>query len=284
MLSQRLLNGIVDGMLLAIPALGFNAIYAVLRFPNFAIGVHATIGAYAGFVLNVILGWPILAAFVGAFVVAGVIGAVDDTAILRPLRARGALAAAIASIALAICLENVIRFLFGNGFHSYNLPVYRDWTVGGVHVGPQQLENVAVAVVTMAAIFAFLAVTTAGKAMRAVADNPMLAAVKGIDPDRIALVVNFVGMGLAGLGGMLLALDTSISPLTALEVVLPIFAACVVGGLGNIPGAVLGALVIGVAEDLSSLAFAPAYRSGVGFVAILLVLFLRPRGLLGTQM
>ena len=96
-------------------------------------------------------------------------------------------------------------------------------------------------------------------------------------------LVNFVGMGLAGVGGMLLGLDTSIDPLTGFRVILSVFAAAVVGGLGSIPGAVVGALTIGVAEELSLVALAPAYRTAVGFVAILLVLTLRPRGILGER-
>ena len=134
-----------------------------------------------------------------------------------------------------------------------------------------------------AAIFLFLAFTRTGKAMRAVADNPTLANVKGVDADRVGQIVNFVGMGLAGVGGMLLGLDTSIDPLTGFRVILSVFAAAVVGGLGSIPGAVVGALTIGVAEELSLVALAPAYRTAVGFVAILFVLTLRPRGILGER-
>jgi branched-chain amino acid transport system permease protein len=119
--------------------------------------------------------------------------------------------------------------------------------------------------------------------MRAVADSPTLASVKGIDVARVARLVNFVGMGLAGVGGMLVGLDTSIDPLTGFRVILSVFAAAVVGGLGSIPGAVAGALAIGVAEELSLLWLAPAYRTAVGFLAILLMLSLRPRGLLGER-
>ena len=116
-----------------------------------------------------------------------------------------------------------------------------------------------------------------------VADNPTLADIKGVDPDRVARLVNFAGMGLAGIGGMLVGLDTSIDPLTGFRVILSVFAAAVVGGLGSIPGAVVGALTIGVGEELSLLVLAPAYRTAVGFAAILLVLTLRPRGILGER-
>jgi branched-chain amino acid transport system permease protein len=143
------------------------------------------------------------------------------------------------------------------------------------------VQNLGIAVVALAALFRFLMFTRIGKAMRAVADNPMLAGIKGINADMIGRLVNFVGMGLAGLGGMLIGLDTTIDPLTGFRSILSVFAAAVVGGLGSIPGAVVGALTVGIGEELCLLFLSPDYRSVVGFVAILLVLTLRPRGILG---
>ena len=283
-IPQLLVNGIVAGTVLAVPAIGFTAIYAVLRFPNFTVAAHATIGAFAGYVANTAGGWPAAAAVLAAFLVAGVMGVLNDELVLKPLRPAGALTTAIAAIALTIVLENVVRFVFGNDLRGYDLPIRRDWQfVGGIRIGPQQVENLAMAVVAMAALFLFLAFTRTGKAMRAVADNPTLAGIKGIDANRVARLVNFVGMGLAGVGGMLLGLDTSIDPLTGFRVILSVFAAAVVGGLGSIPGAVVGALTIGVGEELSLLVLAPSYRTAVGFVAILVVLTLRPRGILGER-
>jgi branched-chain amino acid transport system permease protein/neutral amino acid transport system permease protein len=281
--AQLVVNGVVAGTILAVPAIGFTAIYAVLRFPNFTVASHATIGAFAGYVANTALGLAAAPAVVVAFVVAGLSGIVNDHLVLRPLRPSGALTTAIAAVALTIVLENVIRFVFGNDLRGYDLPIRRDWQVAGIRIGPQQAENLAIAVVAMALLFAFLAFTRTGKAMRAVADNPMLAGIKGINADSVARLVNFVGMGLAGVGGVLLGLDTSIDPLTGFRVILSVFAAAVVGGLGSIPGAVLGALTIGIAEELSLLWLAPAYRSAVGFVAILVMLTFRPRGLLGER-
>lgn len=282
-IPQLLLNGLMAGTVLAVPAIGFTAIYAVLRFPNFTVASHATIGAFAGYVANTSFGFPLAAAVLVAFLVAGAAGVLNDELVLKPLRPTGALTAAIAAVALTIALENVVRFIFGNDLRGYDVPIRRDWQVGGVRVGPQQVQNFAVALVAMAAVFLFLAFTRMGKAMRAVADNPMLASIKGINADTVARLVNFVGMGLAGTGGMLLGLDTSIDPLTGFRVILSVFAAAVVGGLGSIPGAVVGALTIGVGEELSLLVLAPAYRSAVGFFAILLVLTLRPRGILGER-
>jgi branched-chain amino acid transport system permease protein/neutral amino acid transport system permease protein len=218
-----------------------------------------------------------------AFVVAGGVGVVSDEAVLKRFRPAGYVTTAIASIALTIALENVLRFIFGNELRGYDLPIQRDFRIGAIRVGPQQLDNLAIAGVAMAALFGFLAFTRTGKAMRAVADNPMLAAIKGIDADTIGRVVNFVGMGLAGLGGMLIGLDTTIDPLTGFRSILSVFAAAVVGGLGSIPGALVGALTVGIGEELCLLFLSPDYRSAVGFVAILLVLTLRPRGIIGQR-
>ena len=282
-LLQLLINGLLSGTLLAVPAIGFTAIYAVLRFPNFAVASLATMGAYAGFVANVWFGLPAALALLAAFLAAGAIGVVSDEVVLKRLRPAGPLTVAIASVALTIVLENVVRFSFGNDQLGYDLPVLRDWRFGGLRVGPQQVQNAAAAALMMAALFVFLGFTRTGKMMRAVADNPMLASLKGINADTVARLANFVGMGLAGFGGMLIGLDTSIDPLTGFRVMLSVFAAAVVGGLGSIPGAVAGAFVVGVGEELSLVVLDPSYRTAVGFVAILVVLSFRPRGLLGER-
>jgi branched-chain amino acid transport system permease protein/neutral amino acid transport system permease protein len=281
--GQLLLNGAVAGTVLAVPAIGFTAIYGVLRFPNFTVASHATIGAFAGYVANVFFGLPASLAVGFAFLVAGVFGAVTDEVLLKPLRKAGPLTTAIASVALVIVLENVVRFFFGNDLRGYDLPIARDWRFLELRIGPQQVHNMVIAVVAMALLFGFLGFTRMGKAMRAVADNPMLASIKGINADVIGRLVSFIGMGLAGIGGMLIGLDTSIDPLTGFRAILPIFAAAVVGGLGSIPGAVVGALTVGVGEEFSILILGPEYRSVFGFFAILLVLLVRPRGILGER-
>ncbi|HRJ68064.1 MAG TPA: branched-chain amino acid ABC transporter permease [Beijerinckiaceae bacterium] len=280
---QLIVNGLMAGTILAIPAIGLTTLFAVLRFTNFALASHMTIGAFAGFVANTSLGLPVIPSLLAAFVIAGLVGWLSDEFMLKPLRATGFITTAIGSIALTIALENIVRFIFGNAMRGYNLPLRRDWVIHDIRVSPQQAENLVIAVVVMALLFAFLTLTRTGKAMRAVADNPMLAAIKGINADMVARLVSFVGMGLAGLGGMLIGLDTTIDPLVGFKTILSVFAAAVVGGLGSIPGAVVGALVIGVGEELSLLVLTPAYRTAVGFIAILLVLTFRPRGILGQR-
>jgi branched-chain amino acid transport system permease protein/neutral amino acid transport system permease protein len=286
-LPQLLVNGLVAGSILALPAIGFTAIYAVLRFPNFSIASHATMGAYAGYVANVWFGLPVIPSLLLAFILPALSGVACDEVVMKPLRRTGPLTAAIAAVALTIALENVIRFFFGNDLRGYDLPVWRDWRFdlgfAFLRVGPQQVENAAISIAVMTAVFLFLAFTRTGKMMRAVADNPMLAGIKGINADTVARLGSFMGMGLVGVGGMLLGLDTSIDPLTGFRAVLSVFAAAVVGGLGSIPGAVVGAAVVGVGEELSILILDASYRTAVGFIAILVVLIFRPRGILGER-
>ncbi len=282
-LVQALVNGVMTGALIAIPAIGFSAIFAVLRYPNFAIASYATIGAFAGWWANTTLGLPVVAMLAVAFLVAGVVGTAAEEVALKRLRPSGALTVAIASLALNLILENVVRFAFGNDLRGYDLPLARDIHVLGLRIGPQQVRSLLLAIAIMAGFFTFLQLTRFGKAMRAVADNPDLARLKGIDPVKIAVASIFLGAGLSGVGGVLIGLDTSIDPLTGYRVLLSVFAAAVLGGLGSIPGAVVGALALGIAEELAMLVAPPTYRTAVGFFAILIMLTFRPRGILGER-
>jgi branched-subunit amino acid ABC-type transport system permease component len=280
---QALVNGVISGSLLALPALGFSAIFAVLRFPQFAIGALATAGAYGAWVVNVRLGLPVATGVAMAFAVAAVLGAVLEWAALDRLGRGGALMKAIGSLALAMVIENVLRFFFGNDLQAFDLPLARDVAFGPIRIGPQQINNLLIALGVMAALWAFLALTPLGRSMRAVADNPDLARLKGVNPRVIALLTVAVGSGLCGIGGTLIGLDTSIDPMLGARILLSVFAAAVLGGLGSIPGAVAGAFVIGIAEELTVLALAPSYRLAVSFIVILAVLTVRPAGLLGSR-
>lgn len=279
---QALVNGAVSGTLLAVPAIGFTAMFAMLRFPNFSVSGVATLGAFAGY-LAYGAGLQVAGALAVAFLVAGAAGLALDKVAHLPLVKQGALPAAIASIASGIVLENLVRLGFGNEPRGYDRPIARDITFGDIRVNPQQLETLALALGIMIVVFAALTFSRVGKAMRASADNPELAALKGIRPERVAMLASFVGMGLVGVGGVLLGLDSSIDPLTGTRILLSLFAAAVLGGLGSAPGAVLGAFLIGMAEEVSVLVVGSQYRAAVGFVAILVVLTLRPRGLLGER-
>ena len=248
LLLQALINGLVSGALLAVPAIGFTAMFAVLRFPNFSVSGIATLGAFAGYV----------AYGAGLQIVGSLAVAFADRRRGRPVpRSRGA---PCRWSSRARCRRPSPRSPRGWCWRTWcgssSATTCAATTgrsratcgIGDIRFSPQQLETMAVALAIMLAVFAALAFTRIGKAMRASADNPELAALKGIRPQRVAMMASFVGMGLVGVGGMLLGLDSSIDPLTGTRILLSIFAAAVLGGLGSAPGAVLGAFLIGIAR------------------------------------
>lgn len=281
--AQHVVNGLVLGAVVALPALGLTLIFSVLGFINFSIAAQMTVGAYAGWLVNSHLQWPLLTVLLAAFVVAGAVGVLGDRLALVQMRRRVSahtpLMVAIVSIALNLALENALRFGFGNDLNSFEIPIARDFYLGAVRVGPQQLNNLGIALTVAFALAVFFTVTRLGKAMRAVADNHDLARLKGIDPRRLSNLATFIGMGLAGIGGALLAIDTSVDPSTGSRLLLIIFSASVVGGLTSLTGAVLGALFIGVVSELALAVVSPVYQSATAFVAILAVLLVRPNGL-----
>ncbi|WMD22136.1 branched-chain amino acid ABC transporter permease [Achromobacter seleniivolatilans] len=284
---QQAVNGLMLGSVVALPALGLTLIFSVLGSINFSVAAQMTAGAYAGWMVNTYLGWPLVPCLIAAFVIAAGIGVAGDRIALAPLRKKASastpLMVAVVSIALNLALENVFRFSFGNGLNSYNFEIARDIRIGDIRLGPQQFRNMVIALVITAGLAAFFNFTRIGKAMRGVADNPDLARLKGISPANLSTMATAIGMGLAGIGGALLAIDTSVDPLTGSRLLLVIFAAAVVGGLGSLGGAVAGALLVGLASELSLLAIPPVYQSGIAFVAIMLVLTVRPSGLFSAK-
>lgn len=282
-LLQAVLNGLIAGSFLAIPAIGFTTIFAILRYPSFAIAAYATIGGFAGWLVDVYVAPGLIGELIAAALAAAIVAYVGEQGILSRLRPAGALTVAIGSMAMGLVLENMVRFSFGNELRTSSQPLERDIVFMDLRLGPQQLRNMATAIVLMIAIFAFLRFTRFGRAMRAVADNPDLAKLKGIDPKKIAGLTIAVSAALIGIGGLLFGLDTSVDTLLGNRILIPVFAAAVLGGLGSIPGAVVGALVLGVAEEITLLFISPIYRSAVGFLAILIILSFRPRGLFGEK-
>src|SRR5438034_4434547 len=177
-IAQYVFNGVVTGGILALPAVAFSLLWRLLRFPNFAVSTYLTVGAYVALVLNHGVRASIELAWLGALVVTGALALLVDRIAFRPMRDRRPFSLAIASIGVAFVLENVVRFVWGNDFRSYDVPVTRGMSVAGLRIGRDQLLILGVAVVLMALAQAFLLRTRLGIAMRATADNPRLAAVK----------------------------------------------------------------------------------------------------------
>lgn len=282
-MSQLLFNGLVSGLLVALPALALAMTFSVLRFANFAIGAMVTVGAYLVHAFNVALGWPLgWSALVGA-ALAGALAVAVDWLVYRPLRDRSGVTLLVASMGVAFVLENAVRFWVGNTPVGYAVDVARPLRWAGLRINHEQLLAAVVALASLLVVALLLRFTRLGRGMRAVADNPVLAATRGISRQRVVSATWFVSGALAALAGLFIGLDSTLDPQMGWNYVLPVFAAAILGGIGNPMGAALGAVVMGVLAELSTLALPPHYRTLVAFVVLSLLLLIRPDGLLGRK-
>src|SRR2546427_11246011 len=275
-IAQCVCNGVVTGGILALPAVAFSLLWRLLRFPNFAVSTYLTVGAYVALVLNHGVRASIELAWLGALVVTGALALVVDRIAFRPMRDRRPFSLAIASIGVAFVLENVVRFIGGNALRSFDVPVTRGMSIAGLRIGREQLLILGVAVVLMALAQAFLLRTRLGIAMRATADNPRLAAVKGVPTERVIALATLGGGGLAGGAGVFLGLDASIDPLMGGGLIISVFAAAILGGIGSAPGGLPRALVVGVIEEGGGLVVPPPHQTAIGLTIILSVLLVWP--------
>jgi branched-chain amino acid transport system permease protein len=276
---QYILNGIISGGMLALPAIAFSLLYGILRFPNFSIGAYITAGGFIAYAANVTLKLPIPIAFLSAMLLCGFLGVGVDQLAFRPMRQRRPLTLAIVSIGVSFILENIGRFIWGNELKSYNLPVLRGMEFGELRIGKEQLVMLILSLVFMLLVQLLLKFSRLGKAMRAVSDNAMLASVKGIDSEGIILRTSFLGAALTGAAGVMVGVDTSIDPLMGFKLMLSIFASAILGGIGSATTAVGGAFFVGLAEEVSAIWLPATYKSAIGFGMIVLVLLFRPAGL-----
>src|SRR3954447_10774096 len=291
---QLAVGGLVFALLLAMASLGLSMIFGTTGLTNFAHGELITFGALVAYGIDQIPGEitigganvTILVACVVAAIASGAFGWVNDRALWRPLRHRGTglVALMVVSIGLSIFLRNIYQYSAGASTHQYSqYSSPRPYTLGPILVTPKDIAIVIFSAVVLTAAVLALQRTKLGKATRAVADNTALAASTGINVDRVVSVVWIVGAGLAGLSGVLFGLTQGFDYQLGFKILLLVFAATVLGGLGTAWGAIVGALVIGIFIEVSTL-FIPAELKFVGALLVLIVVLLfMPQGLLGRQ-
>ncbi len=281
---QLLIGGLVFSSILALAALGLSMIFGTTGLTNFAHGELVTFGAIVAYGFDAGWGIPVIVAGLLATVVSGAFGFTQDAVLWRPLRRRGTglVAMMIVSIGLSIFLRNLYQYLAGAETNLYSqYATVRPWTIGVVSLTPKDLIVTIVCVVVLLVVTSALQYTRTGKATRAVSDNPALASSSGINVDRVISVVWTGGAALAGLAGFLLGMTQGFDYQVGFKILLLIFAAVVLGGLGTIWGAILGAYVIGIFIEVSTLVI-PSELKFVGALGVLIVvLLIRPQGLLG---
>lgn len=297
MMMQVLLDGLVAASFVSLGVVGISLIYNILNFPSFAQGDYLTVGGYISFGIILLIGtvgsmfglhfgWPILVAVFCAILLTGLIAEFLDRSVFGKLRRRGAsrISLIMASFGVALMLRNLVVMFYGPEPQYFSLdivPALRLW--GGARITQNEVVVLGVTVVLVFGLHLFLTRTKLGKSMRAVSENPSLARVNGIDVDNVIRWTWFIGSFLAAMAGTLFGLANGIHPYFGFELLLPMFAALIVGGVTSIYGAIVGAILIGLAESLTVKFFHAEYKQAVSFIAVIAVLMLRPQGLFGEK-
>ena len=296
---QFLIDGLVSGVVIGLGAIGVTLTYSILRFANFAHGEFITWGAYFTLVviglLSVVAGgpaapispfsftWPILAAGVAAMALTGGLALALDRALFRRLRATGeGIVAIMASFGASLALRSLIEAIFSSrpAYFTRALQIAKPLGLG-LRITPNQAAAVAVTAVLVAGTHLLITRTRMGRSMRAVAENPSLARVNGIDVEGVIRVTWMLGGALAAASGIVVGLLVQVRPALGFDLLLPLFAAAILGGIGSVPGAVLGGLIVGLSEAAAVAFVGAQWRGAVAFAILIAMLLVRPRGLFG---
>ena len=283
---QYLIFGIITGTILALPSLGLTLTYGILKFPNIAFGDYATFGAYMAVLVNISLGQSIWLGIAAAALGTMLVGVLADIFAFKPLRKKGATALFVISIGVSQVIHNGINAIWGGDIQLYRLPMENVLTFFGLHIVLHQILEATAAIALMFLTHCMLKYTRVGKAMRATADNADLSRVAGINTERIILYTWLLASAITGVSGVLLGLDSSITPLSGWNILLPIYAAVVIGGIGNPAGAIAGAMIVGCSQEVSVLAFGAehaSYKLIAPYAIMIIVLILKPQGLFGEK-
>ena len=278
-LVQLVVFGVVLGGIIALGAVGVSLLFGILRFANFAHGDMMTLGAYLALVFVGPLGLPMIVAFPAALTGTAAIVVGIDRVLFRRLRRTAPVILLISSFGLALILRSAIQMVWGPDNIVYSSAIQLPWRFGGLRIRPDHVMILASATVLVVLLHLFLQRTRMGKAMRAMADDPDLARVTGINTEAVVIWTWIIGGALAAAAGIFLGIDTRLNPLLGWNVLLPVFAAALLGGIGKPYGAIAGGLIIGIATEVSTMFLEPIYKPAVAFALIVVLLIVRPTGL-----
>jgi len=270
----------------ALVAAGFSLVYRTGRVFHFAHGAVLTCGAYSLFALHVLAGVPLLPAVPLALGLTSLVGAMVESIVYAPMRRKGAqsLTLLVASLGTYVVLQNIISLLFGDDTKQIAHGAAQGVNLLGTWLTVIHITVLAAAALLLAGLAVLMRATRTGKAMRAVANDADLARVSGVDPERAALWASLIAAALAGAAGMLLAVDVDVTPTMGMKPLMMGLVAGIVGGLGSVPGAALGALVLGLAQYACVWLLGSQWQDAGAFVILLVFLAVRPYGILGAPL
>jgi branched-subunit amino acid ABC-type transport system permease component len=278
--------GLITASILAIAAVGLSLQFGITNYINFAYGDMLTFGVYTAFVVNQRLGLNIWIGLVAAVIFTAILAWLINLLILRPFTDRGnsPIIMLVVTLGVSLILQNVILAIFSEQFQSYAMDTGSPLSIGPFLFTPLQLGIIGLAIVTMLAVHVLLRYTRLGKAMRAVSDSPELARISGINTRLIVNAVWLLAGGLGGLSGVVLAFNVaSFTPTVGFGFLFIIFAAVILGGIGSPYGAIVGALIVGIATEMSAAFISSEYKGAIALVILIIALLIRPQGLFASR-
>jgi neutral amino acid transport system permease protein len=281
---QLLIDGVAFGLILALAGVGLSLIFGTTGLTNFSHGDLMTFGAFSALVLNNYVGLPFVVAAALSLVLAAFYGWVQDKALWRPLRRRGTglIAMLVVSIGFGIFMRYTYLFVFGGSTTSYaQYAGQAGLELGPFTITPKSLIASSVAIVALVSTILWLQRSRMGKASRAISDNPALASASGIDVEQVINRIWIIGTTLAALGGIVYSLSNGVTWIQGFQVLLLVFAGVIVGGLGTVWGALVGCLLVGILIQVSTLVIPPELKNLGALAALIVVLLVRPQGILG---
>jgi branched-chain amino acid transport system permease protein len=282
LLINLVINGLIEGMIIALPALALTLVLDISKFPNVAVGDTMTVGAYAALAFQSI-GVPYFFLSVGgAMLLCMLISLASYQLIFRKLTRAPMVVNLLAAVGLAFFMRSILQLSVSSQPQVYDFPLVRAWNFNGVRILPSDLWIVFTSAVTLVIVFAIFRYTNLGRRLRAIADNPELARASAIRPKYLIWFLWCLFGVLSALGGVLIASKSVLLPEFGWEFIIPAFSAVILGGIGNPVGAVLGAVIMGVVQELSVAFVGPSYKIVAAFSILILVLLIRPAGLLGS--
>ena len=281
--AQTGINGLSLGAIFALGAVGLTLVYGILRLVNFAHGDFLTFGAYMAYIINVTWEMPLVLGIFFAMALTALLGVFFERVMWGPMRARGAgvLQLLLMAIGLALLIRYAIQYAWGTEIRSLDVNDTATVEFVGLRVGRTSLIVIIVGVITLIGIGLMLRYALLGKRMRALSDNLELAETSGIDTSRVILWTWIFAGALAGLAGVMAGAVTDVRPEMGFELLLPIFAAVVLGGIGDAFGALAAGLVLGVVIEWSTLLIDARWKIFIGFVVLIIALIIRPQGIFG---
>ena len=279
-LLQLVVFGLVLGGIIALGAIGVSLIFGILRFANFAHGDMMTVGAYLALVVVGPLALPMYVAFPLALAGTALVVVAIDQVLFRRLRRTAPVILLISSFGVALILRSVIQLIWGPDNIVYSSGIQLPWRFAGLRIRPDHVTILLSTIALVVLLHLFLQRTRMGKAMRAMSDDPDLARITGINTERVVIWTWIIGGGLAAAAGIFLGMDTRLNPLLGWNLLLPVFAAALLGGIGRPYGAIAGGFIIGIATEVSTMYMEPVYKPAVAFALIVILLIIRPTGLM----